>query len=106
VEQFAAASCFAGMLHENVRSGQPLWDSQQLFLQKCNIMNIFLPTVQPSPSATHFKARHQGPHQTVGLQQVFWGTTEPGLRTQPYQSRVEKSVECVYVYFRVLLLMP
>ena len=45
-------------------------------------------------------------HRKVGKQQVFLGTTEPGLRTKPCQTRMDGTAECVTVYLRVLLLMP
>ena len=38
--------------------------------------------------------------------QVFFGTTEPGLRTKPCQTRTDMTAERVTVYLRVLLLMP
>jgi hypothetical protein len=48
----------------------------------------------------------RGPLQTVRLRHVLWVTTEPWSCTKPCQSRMEKAVECMYVYFGVLLLMP
>jgi hypothetical protein len=55
------------------RTGWPSWDSWQLHLQECSIVNVIPATMQPSPSTVRGRTGHQGTSSNSRIATSFMG---------------------------------